>query len=267
MAEYYAVERTSEYLAHYGIRGMKWGVRKAIASGNPARLTKQYMKAVKKLGKLSLNANQGVMKKRYNTAKSNMAIGAATSGGLSAALTAGTNSHLPIKKNLLYSGIAGATGAAAGALLNSKGIMSGRYASDKGHAKAIAKRNEFRKAMESEFKGTKYGGKEQHKFHQQITAISDSRDPKAYINKQYQKSIREADNIPARKTNLRQNALEASKRAENARNNLSRLGKMGYGKTAKAYKSAQAEARNATSAYYDSLSKKQYAKLRKNHRG
>ena len=38
MAEYYAVERSPEYLAHYGIRGMKWGVRKAIASGNSRRL-------------------------------------------------------------------------------------------------------------------------------------------------------------------------------------------------------------------------------------
>ena len=48
----YAVERSDEYLAHYGIRGMKWGVRRAIKSGNSARLGRQYAKAQKKLAKL-----------------------------------------------------------------------------------------------------------------------------------------------------------------------------------------------------------------------
>ena len=28
MAEYYAVERSPEYLAHYGVKGMRWGVRR-----------------------------------------------------------------------------------------------------------------------------------------------------------------------------------------------------------------------------------------------
>ena len=52
----YAIERNENYLAHYGIRGMKWGVRKAIASGNSARLSKQYAKAQKKLAKLDKRA-------------------------------------------------------------------------------------------------------------------------------------------------------------------------------------------------------------------
>ena len=30
MANYYGIQRSDEYLAHYGIKGMKWGVRKAI---------------------------------------------------------------------------------------------------------------------------------------------------------------------------------------------------------------------------------------------
>ena len=195
MAEYYGVVRTPEYLAHYGVRGMKWGVRRAIRSGDPQKLRKAYLKAAKHLGKLSINANQGIMQQRYKTAKRNMAYGAGMSGAMSAGITAGLNTHIPIKQNLLYSGAAGLGGALGGALLNSKGIMSGRYASNKGHAKAIAKRNEFRKALESEFKGTRYGGKEQKKFHQQITAISDQKDPKAYVSKQYRRAQAEAQAI------------------------------------------------------------------------
>lgn len=40
MSEYYAVVRSTDHLAHYGVKGMKWGVRK-----NPQ---KQFYKALKK---------------------------------------------------------------------------------------------------------------------------------------------------------------------------------------------------------------------------
>ena len=73
----YAVERSDEYLAHYGIRGMKWGVRKAIASGNSARLGKQYAKAQKKLAKLEKRAaNSG----KYARRAARMGAGAAALG-------------------------------------------------------------------------------------------------------------------------------------------------------------------------------------------
>ena len=48
----YAVERDGAYLAHYGIKGMKWGVRKARERGNDRALGRQYRKAAKKLAKL-----------------------------------------------------------------------------------------------------------------------------------------------------------------------------------------------------------------------
>lgn len=52
MSSYYGVQRSSEYLAHYGVKGMKWGVRKAIQTGDSNRLGKNYYKAAQKLQKL-----------------------------------------------------------------------------------------------------------------------------------------------------------------------------------------------------------------------
>lgn len=87
----YAVERNGEYLAHYGIRGMKWGVRKAIASGNSARLSKQYAKAQKKLAKLEKRAaNSGKYAKRAAL----MGAGAAAAGGLAVAGTKGVGNAI-----------------------------------------------------------------------------------------------------------------------------------------------------------------------------
>ena len=96
MAEYYAIERTPEYLMHYGIRGMKWGVRKAIARGDSRALGKQYAKAQKKLAKLSAKADiqtQSKIAKKYGKiAKISGGIGASAAG-----LHIG--SHKLIKKN------------------------------------------------------------------------------------------------------------------------------------------------------------------------
>mgnify|MGYP007122038315 CR=1 FL=1 len=77
----YAIERNDEYLAHYGIRGMKWGVRKAIASGNSAKLGRQYAKAQKKLAKLEKQAGKS---KKYAKRAALMGAGAAAAGGLAA---------------------------------------------------------------------------------------------------------------------------------------------------------------------------------------
>lgn len=49
MAEYYAVERSPEYLAHYGVKGMKWGVRKAIERLGLRPKSAAYRSAKKKL--------------------------------------------------------------------------------------------------------------------------------------------------------------------------------------------------------------------------
>ena len=57
--EYYGVASTpmDDFLAHYGVRGMKWGVRKALQNGNSKSLDRQYKKAAKKLAKLNAKAD------------------------------------------------------------------------------------------------------------------------------------------------------------------------------------------------------------------
>jgi len=87
----YAIERNDEYLAHYGVRGMKWGVRKAIQSGNSARLSRQYAKASKKLAKLEKQAGKS---KKYARRAALMGAGAAAAGGLAAVGTGGVGTAM-----------------------------------------------------------------------------------------------------------------------------------------------------------------------------
>ena len=89
--EYYGAPSTptSDYLAHYGVKGMKWGVRKAIQTGGTRgerRLSRQFAKAQKKLAKLEKRAAKS---DTYAKRAKRMAAGAAVAGGLAAAGTSG----------------------------------------------------------------------------------------------------------------------------------------------------------------------------------
>lgn len=90
MSEYYAVQRSgsTDHLAHYGIKGMKWGVRKAVIMGDQKAVDWHFRKAAKKLKKLQ---NAGLNKYR-NIAKS-AAYGAAAigTGTIAVAGTRGIN--------------------------------------------------------------------------------------------------------------------------------------------------------------------------------
>lgn len=72
---YYAVERSTDHLAHYGVKGMRWGVRRALATGNSKALDRHYRKAAKKLAKLQ---DIGLNSKKY--AAKSAAYGAAAAG-------------------------------------------------------------------------------------------------------------------------------------------------------------------------------------------
>lgn len=94
MSEYYAVQRSDEYLAHYGVKGMKWGVRKAMATGGSAgvkALSKQYNKASKKLAKLEKRAASG---KKYAKRAAKLGLAAGAAGGLAVAGTKGVSKAL-----------------------------------------------------------------------------------------------------------------------------------------------------------------------------
>lgn len=78
MAKYYAVTRSGAYLAHYGIKGMKWGVQKAIDRGDERAYKRHYRKATRKLKRLERYANNGAKYARRATING---IRAASTGG------------------------------------------------------------------------------------------------------------------------------------------------------------------------------------------
>jgi hypothetical protein len=86
--EYYGAPSTpnENFLAHYGVKGMKWGVRKAVESGNSRRLDRQYAKAAKKLAKLEKRAASG---RKYAKRAAALGLGAAAAGGAAVAGTSG----------------------------------------------------------------------------------------------------------------------------------------------------------------------------------
>lgn len=103
--EYYglATTPTEDYLAHYGIKGMKWGVRKAIQRGNDRALGRQYRKAQKKLAKLERQANNGA---KYARRASRLGKGAALAGGLAALGTEGVSKGMQLAGKGIHIGAA-----------------------------------------------------------------------------------------------------------------------------------------------------------------
>lgn len=174
--EYYAVIRsTDDHLAHYGIKGMRWGVRKAIAKGNSKALDRHFRKAARKLAKLQdigLNRGKYVAKAAgYGAAAIGSGIGTAKIPNYTSKYNYSIRS--PIKKtvpitrtkirkmlglndstaNKIGLGVGLATTAGLGAMA---GVNAYRAAnSRKYREKAVNFKNE----MDNLFRGTKYQGK------------------------------------------------------------------------------------------------------------
>ena len=141
----YAIDRSDEYLEHYGIKGMKWGVRKALESGNSRALARQYRKASRKLARLEKRATSG---KKYARRAALLGAGAAAAGGLAAAGTTGIGNALSATSRVAGSGMRGIGGG-----MNKAGAALG------GLAKGV-KNQKIRGAMQSAAAGLGFAGRQ-----------------------------------------------------------------------------------------------------------
>lgn len=147
---YYGIQRSSEYLAHYGVKGMKWGVRKAIEKGDSKALKRHYDKASKKLNKLRENAN---LPYQYKERLSNAALAGIGALGTGASALGASASSGRTKTNLIGTG---ALSAGVLGLGTAKTIKAHYRTGTKGHNKAVKSVNNWQNEMREAFKGTKY---------------------------------------------------------------------------------------------------------------
>ena len=211
---YYGVSPSSDFFAHYGVKGMRWGVRKAIERGDQKALARHYNRAAKKLAKLSQRTDVELQKNtadHYNKiAKGARRVGRAGLGTALALQGIGSASKLlavhfndkraetlnkaasslDFRSKTLYDNSAdhykdlsnkywninntahnlgknspvgpvalgmavGGYGTFAGA--KAKSIIARKRTTAKGHAKAVSKRDAWKREMDFAFKGTKYG--------------------------------------------------------------------------------------------------------------
>ena len=148
----YAIERSDDYLAHYGIRGMKWGVRKAREMGGARgqkALSRQYAKAQKKLAKLESRAAKA---DKYKKRAVRYGVGAAAVGGLAAAGTRGVGNAINAVGKYGSKAMRG-----VGYGMSKVGLdisKAGRYAHSKGLSKAGLAISKAGMGMKNSAKGT-----------------------------------------------------------------------------------------------------------------
>jgi len=174
--EYYgaATTPTSDFLAHYGIKGMHWGVRKAIERGNEKALDRQYKKASAKLKQLKRNANIKEQVKSHDKSKKEAiasAVAAPAMVGLGALIGKKTVKVLDTPKYKAYSTFdARVPGLYSGAAFLGNAIGNAYVAHrakkrvlPEGHKKAVQDVQNWKSEMNKAFKGTKYDAKRRKK--------------------------------------------------------------------------------------------------------
>lgn len=80
MSDYFAISPSSDFFMHYGVKGMKWGVRKAIERGDSKSLARHYRKAAKKLNRLNRNADIDIQRLNVSKSIKRAAIGTGIAG-------------------------------------------------------------------------------------------------------------------------------------------------------------------------------------------
>ncbi len=208
MSEYYAVIRTTDHLAHYGVKGMKWGVRKAIEKNNIDSLSRHYVKAANKLETLKKHADK---KGQKQAAKDNAEVGAALLGlgalgglasyGVVKGQLAAQKALLPNDPYRLVVHPAGLYGTSAlmagtGAGLLGSSVASAYRATKRGNKKAIEKYKRFKKEMDTAFKGQDRKRLEQH-FNTEMLGLSEHELQKVneYQNNRKPKEYKPSGNV------------------------------------------------------------------------
>ena len=182
MAQYYGVTRTNEYLMHYGIKGMRWGVQRAKESGNEKRLARHYAKAKAHLKKLQDRTDIKKQKKEYEENRA-MAIADAVAAPLSvgtgflATHISKNNATARLAKNVAalknvpgihwvsdsyrdYRPWGIASGAAYTGAAIGRGVLANRAKkrmTKEGHRQAVMDVADWQREMNRAFAGTKYG--------------------------------------------------------------------------------------------------------------
>ena len=163
MNEYYAVVRSADELMHYGVKGMKWGVRKALKKNNMSKLAYHYQRASRKRDILKDRTSRKDQKeeaKAYGTGGAAL-LGLGALGGLASygAIKGQTKLNDLIAPNSNYrmyripTGLIGMSGlsAAGGLAALGAGAASAYRSTKRGNKKAVEKHKKFSKEMDSLF--------------------------------------------------------------------------------------------------------------------
>jgi hypothetical protein len=168
MNNYYGIlsNQNESFLQHYGVLGMKWGVRKAIKKNNSKKLRKEYKQAIKKLNeykqKADIQQQMNAYKKQRNKAVSG-ALNAGLATGVGGAVLGASNKMVA---NKILTGLSKGAGIATlgsaaykigkTSYHASKAIAAKRRTKPKGHQKAVRKYERFNSELNKAFEGTPY---------------------------------------------------------------------------------------------------------------
>lgn len=161
MPQYYGVTRSDNYLAHYGIKGMRWGVRKAQKNNNINLMYNTYRASQRQLNKLNDRANLAIQNKRKSAYEKLAAIGAGLGTGYSFGTLSALRNVPFMSPKLKLAAISSAV--AAPVLLAAPGVIGYKRAHKRmlpeGHKKAMEDSKNWANEMNKTFKNTVYGSK------------------------------------------------------------------------------------------------------------